>query len=80
MEEFRNLIAQWFWGTNNTDHNDSDTDDDGMIDGWEHEFGLVPLDSNDADTDLTGALWWPQECFCDLRKLTGESTKISLPS
>ena len=34
-----------------TDLNDSDTDNDGMPDGWEHQFGLNPL-LNDASGNL----------------------------
>ena len=37
----------------NTDPNDSDTDDDGMPDGWEIDNGLDPL-VNDASADPDG--------------------------
>jgi hypothetical protein len=37
-----------------TDFNDSDSDDDGMGDGWEVEYGFDPLDAGDASGDLDG--------------------------
>lgn len=35
-----------------TDPNKPDTDDDGMPDGWEVQYGLAPADPADADTDV----------------------------
>jgi hypothetical protein len=40
--------------THGTDPNNSDTDNDGMPDGWEVQYGLNPLSSADASTDLDG--------------------------
>ena len=36
---------------NSTDPLDSDTDDDGMPDGWEKYYNLNPLEDYDADDD-----------------------------
>ena len=36
---------------NNTSPNNNDTDDDGMLDGWEVYYGLNPLDDFDATVD-----------------------------
>ncbi len=44
-----------------TDARDPDSDDDGLPDGWEAEYGLDPRDAADAgqDRDADGAAAWP---------------------
>jgi hypothetical protein len=37
-----------------TDKTNPDTDRDGLPDGWEHRYGLNPLDPADADADPDG--------------------------
>jgi hypothetical protein len=49
-EEFTNLMEYW----NRTDPRDSDTDDDGMGDGFEAVYGLSPRDGSDREEDDDG--------------------------
>jgi len=48
LKDYQELIVY------NTNWQDEDTDDDGMPDGWEVQYGLNPLDPSDADGDLDG--------------------------
>ncbi len=52
LQEFlgTNGVADFDW----TNPNVSDTDNDGMPDGWEWQYGLNPLDPSDAFGDLDG--------------------------
>ncbi|MCK4969648.1 MAG: hypothetical protein KAS77_03955, partial [Thermoplasmata archaeon] len=49
-EEFTNLMEFM----NGTDPNDDDTDSDGMGDGFEALYGLLPLDEDDREEDPDG--------------------------
>jgi Cohesin domain/Bacterial TSP3 repeat len=52
-EQMLNGSADYDPGGEDTGVDDPDTDGDGMLDGWEVQFGLAPL-VDDADSDLDG--------------------------